>query len=55
MNEYYKGKGTFYLCKRSGDGGLIPIGNATEISLAITKKCLITKTQPSHGIIGEVK
>lgn len=33
INEYYKGKGTAYLRKRSG-GGMLPIGNASEISLA---------------------
>mgnify|MGYP000061844329 CR=1 FL=1 len=36
QNEYYKGKGTFYLRKKSGTAGLIPIGNASEISLAIS-------------------
>jgi hypothetical protein len=36
VNEYYKGKGTGYLRKRSGTDGLLPIGNASEISLAIS-------------------
>lgn len=36
VNEFYKGKGTGYLRRRSGTDGLIPIGNASEISLAIS-------------------
>lgn len=34
VNEFYKGKGTGYLRKRSGTDGLLPIGNASEIALA---------------------
>ncbi|SEG12201.1 phage tail tube protein [Marinobacterium lutimaris] len=36
VNEYYKGKGTGYLRKRSGTEGLLPMGNASEISIAIS-------------------
>ncbi|WP_010322152.1 hypothetical protein [Marinobacterium stanieri] len=36
QNEYFKGKGTGYLRKRSGTAGLLPIGNATEIAIAMS-------------------
>jgi len=36
VNEYYKGKGTAYLRRRSGTDGLLPIGNASEIALAFS-------------------
>lgn len=36
-NEYYKGKGTAYLRKKSGSGGLLPVGNCSEIALAFAE------------------
>lgn len=35
-NEYFKGKGTMYLRKKSGTDGLLPVGNCSEIALALT-------------------
>lgn len=35
-NEYFKGKGTMYLRRKSGTEGLLPVGNCSEIALALT-------------------
>jgi len=36
-NEYFKGKGTMYLRKKNGSGGLLPVGNCSEIALAFSE------------------
>lgn len=49
VNEYYKGKGTAYLRKRSGTEGGLPIGNASEIALAFSTNKQTMKDYENAG------
>lgn len=48
-NEYFKGKGTMYLRNKSGAGGLLPIGNCSEIALAFTESKQVMKDYELAG------